>query len=120
MTSDTSPTKSPLPTTKGTQLSELAEKRERMLEIVSGFESCAVAFSAGVDSTVVAKAAQLALGDRAVAVTGVSPSLAESELEEAHRLAALIGIRHEVITTDGAGSDVSIGSGSFKVIDRVA
>ena len=32
--------------------------------------SCAVAFSAGVDSTVVAKAAALALGDRAVAVTG--------------------------------------------------
>ena len=66
---------------------------------MGGFESCAVAFSGGIDSTVVAKAAQLALGDRAVAVTGTSASLAAGELEEAERLARLIGIRHEVIAT---------------------
>lgn len=59
----------------------------------------AVAFSAGVDSTVVAKAAALACGNAAVAVTGVSPSLAGGELEEARRLADLIGIRHLVIET---------------------
>ncbi|HEV3022076.1 MAG TPA: ATP-dependent sacrificial sulfur transferase LarE, partial [Pirellulales bacterium] len=50
--------------------------------------------------TVVAKAAQLALGEHAVAVTGTSSSLAEGELEEARQLARLIGIRHEVLATD--------------------
>jgi uncharacterized protein len=76
-----------------------AQKRERLVGLLRSLESCAVAFSAGVDSTVVAKAAQVALGERAVAVTGVSASLAEGELDEARRLAALIGIRHEVIET---------------------
>ncbi len=79
---------------------ELAAKRERLLALIRGYDSCAVAFSGGVDSTVVAKAAQLALGDRAIAVTGTSASLASGELEEARALARLIGIRHEVIATE--------------------
>ena len=78
----------------------LALKRNRLLKLLAGYGSCAVAFSGGIDSTVVAKAAQLALGSRAVAVTGVSGSLAEGELDDARRVAALIGIRHEVIHTD--------------------
>ena len=60
----------------------------------------AVAFSGGVDSAVVAKAAQLALGDQAVAVTGTSDALAAGELEAAGKLATQIGIRHVVISTD--------------------
>lgn len=79
---------------------ELTAKRDRLLALLRGFGSCAVAFSGGVDSAVVAKAAQLALGDRAVAVTGVSASLAEGELDEARELARLIGIRHEELRTD--------------------
>ncbi len=79
---------------------ELAAKRDRLLALIAGLESCAVAFSGGVDSAVVAKAAHLALGDRAVAVTGTSASLAEGELDEARELARLIGIRHEVLPTD--------------------
>ncbi|MEM9187092.1 MAG: ATP-dependent sacrificial sulfur transferase LarE [Planctomycetota bacterium] len=67
---------------------------DRLIAQVKPYGSCAVAFSAGVDSTVVAKAARVALGDRAAAVTGVGPALAEGELEAARRLAALIGIRH--------------------------
>ena len=78
-------------------MSDLATKRDRLLERIAGYGRCAVAFSGGVDSTVVAKAAQLALGDRAVAVTGTSASLAAGELDEARELARLIGIRHEVI-----------------------
>jgi uncharacterized protein len=73
---------------------------ERLVKLIRRYDSCAVAFSAGVDSTVVAKAAQLALGARAVAVTGTSASLAAGELDEARRLAAQIGIRHEVLQTD--------------------
>ena len=78
---------------------ELAAKRDRLLGLIEGFGSCAVAFSGGLDSTVLAKAAQLALGDRAVAVTGVSASLAVGELEACRDLARRIGIRHEVIQT---------------------
>jgi pyridinium-3,5-biscarboxylic acid mononucleotide sulfurtransferase len=78
---------------------ELAAKRDRLIELLKSYGSCAVAFSGGLDSTVLAKAAQLALGDRAVAVTGLSPALAGSELEDAKSLARLIGIRHELIET---------------------
>jgi uncharacterized protein len=75
-------------------------KRERLLEMLRGYGSCALAFSGGVDSAVVAKAAALALDDRAVAVTGVSASLAEGELEGAVALAKSIGIRHEQLDTN--------------------
>ena len=78
----------------------LSAKRDQLLALVETLESCAVAFSGGVDSAVVAKAAQLALGSRAVAVTGVSASLAAGELDEAQEVARLIGIRHLTIATD--------------------
>jgi uncharacterized protein len=73
--------------------------REGLLARISALESCAVAFSGGVDSAVVAKAAQLALGERAVAVTGASASLASGELDEAREVARLIGIRHVEVDT---------------------
>ena len=78
----------------------LADQRERLLATLRGYGHAAVAFSGGIDSTVVAKAAQLALGDHAIAVTAVSQSLAEGELEEASELAKRIGIRHEIIRTE--------------------
>jgi uncharacterized protein len=79
--------------------SELAIKRDRLLEVLRGLGSAAVAFSGGIDSTVVAQAAQLALGDRAVAITADSPSVPRAEIEEARRLAQRIGIRHQVVAT---------------------
>jgi uncharacterized protein len=78
---------------------DLAERTERLLETLRGLPGCAVAFSGGIDSTVVAQAAHLALGDRAVAVTADSASVPRREIEEARQLAALIGIRHEVVRT---------------------
>ena len=77
----------------------LAAGRDRLLDALRAYGRVAVAFSAGVDSTVVAKAAQLACGDRAVAVTAESPSLAAGELDEAIELTREIGIRHRVVKT---------------------
>jgi len=78
---------------------ELFAKRDRLLAILAALPGVAVAFSGGIDSTVVARAAFEALGERAVAVTADSPSVARAELHDARRLAALIGIRHVVVTT---------------------
>jgi pyridinium-3,5-biscarboxylic acid mononucleotide sulfurtransferase len=78
---------------------DLAQRREALLDWLRNRGRVAVAFSGGVDSAVVAQAARLALGDRALAVTGTSASLAEGEAETARRVAAQIGIRHVFIST---------------------
>ena len=64
-----------------------------------------VAFSGGVDSSVVAALAHDALGDRAVACTAKSETLPEAELEDARRVADEIGIRHEVVEFSELESD---------------
>jgi pyridinium-3,5-biscarboxylic acid mononucleotide sulfurtransferase len=81
-------------------MSDIAGKRSALLANIAAHSSCAVAFSGGVDSTVVAKAAQECLGENAVAVTGTSASLAAGELAQAEEIARLIGIRHQIIRTD--------------------
>jgi len=79
---------------------QLTAKRDHLLNLVRDFGSCAVAFSGGVDSAVVAQAAHLALGTKAVAVTADSPSVAAGEVDDARALALQIGIAHRVIRTD--------------------
>ena len=79
--------------------SELTSRADRLVGLLRDLEGVAVAFSGGVDSTVVAQAAFLALGARAIAVTADSASVPRSELDDACRLAQHIGIRHEVVQT---------------------
>ncbi len=76
------------------------EKLADLRAVVRGLESVVVAFSAGADSTLVAKVAADELGDRALAVTSASESLAERELREALEYAESLGVRHRVIYTD--------------------
>lgn len=83
---------------------DLLGRRDRLLAVLRGLPGVAVAFSGGVDSAVVAQAAFLALGGKAVAVTADSPSVPRSELADARRLAAHIGVRHVVVPTGEFGN----------------
>jgi pyridinium-3,5-biscarboxylic acid mononucleotide sulfurtransferase len=76
-----------------------SEALGRLREIIGGYGSAITAFSAGVDSTLVAVVAQQELGGAALAATAVSASLAPSELEDATQLALSLGLRHRLVET---------------------
>jgi pyridinium-3,5-biscarboxylic acid mononucleotide sulfurtransferase len=78
----------------------LQAKCKHLLEIMRRIGRVAVAFRGGIDSTVVAMAAQRAVGDGAVAVTADSASVPRAEIDDARKLAARIGIRHRLVRTD--------------------
>jgi len=80
-------------------MENLQRKREALIGEIQGYGRTVVAFSGGVDSTFLAAVAFEALGDRAVAITGVSPSVAAEEREEAEALARGIGIPHRWVET---------------------
>jgi len=77
----------------------LTEKLDQLKALFVEMEQALIAYSGGVDSTLVAKMAYDVLGDRALAVTAVSPSLLPEELEDAKIQAATIGIPHQVVQT---------------------
>jgi uncharacterized protein len=81
-------------------MESIESKRDRLLSVLRPMGRVVVAFSGGIDSTIVATAAFLALGEGAVAVTADSPSVPRAEIEEAIALAKQIGIRHQLVSTD--------------------
>lgn len=79
-----------------------AGKMDRLEAALAGTGGALVAFSGGVDSTLVLAVARQVLGDRAVALTAHSPSVPQAEREAARRLAARLGVRHlEVESLEG-------------------
>tara|TARA_S200000501_G_scaffold201622_1_gene189761 strand:- start:340 stop:1164 length:825 start_codon:yes stop_codon:yes gene_type:complete len=85
------------------QLEILSDKQSEKLHEIRKFfknlNSVCIAYSGGVDSTLVASLAFEQLGDKAVAITGVSPALAKTLLNEAKSQAKWIGIQHLEIET---------------------
>jgi len=77
----------------------LAHKERRLRGIVRDLGRCIVAFSGGVDSALVVAVAARELGDDALAITGVSPSLPRAEREGAAEFARALGARHELLDT---------------------
>ncbi len=77
----------------------LIEKLAQLKALFGEMQQALIAYSGGIDSTLVAKIAYEVLGDRALAVTAVSPSLLPEELEDAKIQAATIGIPHKIVHT---------------------
>ena len=78
---------------------EQSEKLYKIRRYIKNLESVCIAYSGGVDSTLVASLAFEQLGSKAIAVTGISPALANSLREEARSQAKWIGVKHLEIKT---------------------
>jgi pyridinium-3,5-biscarboxylic acid mononucleotide sulfurtransferase len=74
-------------------------KQARLLEELRAAQSLLVAFSGGADSAYLAWAAHVALGERALAVTAVSPSFAGHDREQVESFVLQFGLRHEFVET---------------------
>ena len=78
---------------------EQSEKLYTIRRYIQTLDSACIAYSGGVDSTLVASIAFEQLGSKAIAITGISPALANTLREEARSQAKWIGVKHLEIKT---------------------
>ncbi|MFQ5753314.1 MAG: ATP-dependent sacrificial sulfur transferase LarE [bacterium] len=74
-------------------------KYQKLKRQFKKLNSLIVAYSGGIDSALLLKVAYEVLGEHVLAVTADSPSVPRGELEEAKRIAKIIGVRHVIIKT---------------------
>lgn len=79
---------------------DIQKKYSKLKKLVVDMESVVVAFSGGVDSTFLLKVCSDLLNEKALAVTATSPTYPSFEFEEAKKLAADMGCRHDVIDSN--------------------
>lgn len=79
-------------------------KLNKLLQLLKEMESLLVAYSGGVDSSLLLAAASQALGDKVLAVTAVSELMSKDEIREAQDLARSLGVRHQLLYVDDLGN----------------
>lgn len=79
------------------------DKLKKLKKIIEELESAVIAFSGGCDSSFLAKVAYDVLGDRVIAITANSELYADLEVKDSKKIAAFIGIKHEIISSNELG-----------------
>ncbi len=79
------------------------DKLKKLKKIIEELESAVIAFSGGCDSSFLAKVAYDILSDRAIAITANSELYADSQTKDSKKIAADIGIKHEIISSNELG-----------------
>lgn len=78
----------------------LSQKLERLREYLRGLHSALICYSGGIDSALVLAVASQELGERAIGMTAISPSLSASERDGASHTAALLGAQHRLVDSN--------------------
>ncbi len=84
------------------------DKNQELIKYLRQFESLAIAFSGGVDSTYLLRVAKEALGDKVVAITVKTPYTPKWELEEGKQLVKAIGVNHEIVEINHIPRDIKL------------
>jgi pyridinium-3,5-biscarboxylic acid mononucleotide sulfurtransferase len=79
---------------------QIDEKWDRLRSLLRGMEMAVLAYSGGVDSSVLLRAASEILGQNLIAVTAISETYPPAELEPAKIFAESLGVRHRILTTE--------------------